>query len=45
MIKKILKKESFEELIDEIYLNIIFREVSKIKNNEKFKIILQNNYN
>ena len=45
MIKKILKKESFKELIDEIYLNIIFNEVLKIKNNEKYKIILQNNYN
>lgn len=45
MIKKILKRESFKELIDEIYLNIIFNEVLKIKNNDKFKIILQNNYN
>ena len=45
MIKKILKRESFMELMDEIYLNIIFNEVLKIKNNDKFKIILQNNYN
>ena len=44
-IKKELKIEPFEEMIDEIFNVLLFNEVLKIHYNEKFKIILEKNLN